>query len=285
MRTATHSFPAALLFAAQAVMTLTHPAAGASTALAHSWDAGERLQKADLTGLVRLRFLTTLDFPPFNYLDGASQLTGFNVDLARALCDVLEISDRCQIQAMPWEELRPSLKNGQGEAIISGVAGSGTARQTMIFSRAYLRMAARFAVNKKTPLAPPQGGGFGASVIGVTAGSAHEKMLRAYFPKATVVNFASAELLHKDLRDGKVAAVFGDAMGLSFWLQGKAAASCCAFSGGAYYSDAFLGSGMRIALKPEDASLMQSLNFALKAIQESGAMDELYLKYFPVGYY
>jgi polar amino acid transport system substrate-binding protein len=285
MRTATQHLSAALLIAVQAVLTQTHPAAGASTALAHSWDAGERLPKGDLTGLVRLRFLTTLDFPPFNYLDGANHLTGFNVDLARALCDVLEIADRCQIQAMPWEELQPGLKNGQGEAIISGVAASETARQNMIFSRTYLRMAARFAVNKKAPLAPPQGGGFGDSVIGVAAGSAHEKMLRAFFPKAAVVGFASSDLLYRDLREGKVSAVFGDAMGLSFWLQGKASADCCAFSGEAYYSDAFLGSGMRIALKPEDFSLTQSVNFALKAVQESGVMDELYLKYFPVGFY
>jgi polar amino acid transport system substrate-binding protein len=285
MRKAIRYLATVTLLVCQILFAQQLPAAGAGAEFAHSWDAGERLPKSDLTGLVRLRFLTTLDFPPFNYLDSANHLTGFNVDLARALCDVLEISGRCQIQAMPWEELQPSLKNGQGEAIISGVAASETARQTMIFSRAYLRMAARFAVNKKTPLAPPQGGGFGASVIGVAAGSAHEKMLRAFFPKSAVVSFASTELLYKELQEGKVAAVFADAMALSFWLQGKASANCCAFSGEAYYSDAFLGSGMRIALKPEDTSLMQSLNFALKAVQENGVMEELYLKYFPVGFY
>jgi polar amino acid transport system substrate-binding protein len=285
MRTAIQHLLAAMLIAAPAFLTQTLPVAGAGTELAHSWDAGERLPKGDLTGLVRLRFLTTLDYPPFNYLDSANHLSGFNVDLARALCDVLEISDRCQIQAMPWEELQPSLRNGQGEAIISGVAASETARRNMIFSRAYLRMAARFATNKKTPLAPPRGGGFGADVIGVAAGSAHEKMLRAYFPKAKVKSIAGSDLLYKDLREGKVAAVFADAMALSFWLQGKASEDCCAFSGEVYYSDAFLGSGMRIALKQEDAGLMQSVNFALKAVQESGVVDELYLKYFPVGFY
>jgi polar amino acid transport system substrate-binding protein len=285
MRAAIQNLVAVLLLACDIVFSQELPAAGAGTELAHSWDAGERLPKGDLTGLVRLRFLTTLDYPPFNYLDSANHLSGFNVDLARALCDVLEISDRCQIQAMPWEELQPSLRNGQGEAIISGVAASETARQTMIFSRAYLRMAARFASSRKAPLAPPRGGGFGAGVIGVAAGSAHEKMLRAFFPKANIASVASADLLYTELRTGKVAAVFADATALSFWLQGNASEGCCAFSGEAYYSDAFLGSGMRIALKQEDADLMQSVNFALKAVQESGVMDELYLKYFPVGFY
>jgi polar amino acid transport system substrate-binding protein len=259
--------------------------ATADSAFGHSWDTGERLQKGDLSGLSRLRFLATLDFPPFSYLDGANHLTGFNVDLARALCDILEIADRCQIQAMPWEELQTGLKNGQGEAVIAGVAANEPARGAMIFSRPYMRMAGRFAVNEKTPLTPPQGGGFGASVVGVAAGSSHEKMLRAYFPKAVIAGLPSSAELYGQLRDGKVAAVFGDAMGLSFWLESAASSGCCAFSGEAYYSDAFLGSGMRIALKPEDAGLMQSLNFALKEAQERGVMDELYLKYFPVGFY
>ena len=282
MRNSLRTRIAALLLAALNCMAAS---AQAESAFGHSWDSGERLQKGDVAGLARLRFLTTLDYPPFSYLDSANHLTGFNVDLARALCDVLEIADRCQIQAMPWEELQPGLKSGQGEAVISGVAASEPVRREMIFSRPYFHMAARFAVNKKSPLNPAQAGGFGAGVIGVAAGSLHEKMLRAYFPKAVVANFPNNGALYSQLRDGKVAAVFGDAMGLSFWLQGAASAGCCAFSGEAYYSDAFLGSGMRIALKPEDASLMQSLNFALKEAQARGVMDELYLKYFPVGFY
>jgi polar amino acid transport system substrate-binding protein len=283
MRSAVRTRLAVLLFALIG-WTMADEAA-AESVFGHSWDTGERLQKGDLAGLARMRFLTTLDFPPFSYLDSANHLTGFNVDLARALCDVLEIADRCQIQAMPWEELQAGLKNGQGEAVIAGIAASEPARQSMIFSRPYMRMAARFAVNKKTPLAPPEGGGFGASVIGVVAGSAHEKMLRTFFPKAVIASLPDSGELYGQLRDGKVAAIYGDAMGLSFWLQGAASGGCCAYSGEAYYSDAFLGTGMRIALKPDDAGLMQSLNFALKEAQERGVMDELYLKYFPVGFY
>ncbi|MDR3494247.1 MAG: transporter substrate-binding domain-containing protein, partial [Ancalomicrobiaceae bacterium] len=36
-----------------------------------------------------IRFLTSGDFPPFNFLDSGGHLTGFNVDLARAICTVL----------------------------------------------------------------------------------------------------------------------------------------------------------------------------------------------------
>jgi len=58
----------------------------------------------------RMRFLTTTDFPPFNFIDRKKRLTGFHVDLARAICEELEVLNRCQIQGLPWEELQDTLK-------------------------------------------------------------------------------------------------------------------------------------------------------------------------------
>lgn len=253
--------------------------------IGHNWDQSERLQKGDLAGLERLRFLTSVDFPPFNYLDGGQKLSGFNIDLARAICAELQISNVCQIQALPWEDLQPSLKNGQGEAIIAGLAADIPARRSMAFSRPYLRPAARFAQTKANAKPLPFESGLEKSVIGVLAGTIHEKMLRSFFPKATIASYPSADEMRSQMRLGKVDAIFGDAVALSFWLSAAASDACCDFTGEAYYSQEFLGSGMRIAVKADDAFLEQSLNFALKAIQEKGVMDELYLKYFPVSFY
>ena len=38
----------------------------------------------NLAAVPAIRFLTTADFPPFNYRDESGELVGFNVDLARA---------------------------------------------------------------------------------------------------------------------------------------------------------------------------------------------------------
>src|SRR6185295_11325238 len=45
------------------------------------FDSRERLPKPDLSSLVRLRFLTSVDFPPFNFADQNGKLAGFHVDL------------------------------------------------------------------------------------------------------------------------------------------------------------------------------------------------------------
>ncbi|MCU0955606.1 MAG: transporter substrate-binding domain-containing protein, partial [Hyphomicrobium sp.] len=62
------------------------------------------------TRRVVVRFLTEGDFPPFNYLDEDGVLNGFNVDLARALCN--EIGAACDIRVRPWDELLVALKRG-----------------------------------------------------------------------------------------------------------------------------------------------------------------------------
>ncbi len=64
------------------------------------WPRGEVLSKPDVNSIQRLRFLTTTDFPPFNFIDRKKRLTGFHVDLARAICDELGILAKCQIQAL-----------------------------------------------------------------------------------------------------------------------------------------------------------------------------------------
>jgi ABC-type amino acid transport substrate-binding protein len=79
-----------------------------------------------------------VDFPPFSFLDQTSRLAGFHIDLARAICAELEVIARCQIQALPWNELPGALKTGQAEAIISGMAMTPESTAEYRFTRAYL---------------------------------------------------------------------------------------------------------------------------------------------------
>ena len=84
------------------------------------FDTRERIAKPDLAGIVRLRFLTTVDFPPFNFIDQTGKLAGFHVDLVREICRELALTDKCQIQAVTFPELEKALTDGNGEAVAAG---------------------------------------------------------------------------------------------------------------------------------------------------------------------
>lgn len=260
-------------------------ARAAGPAIPNFWGTKERLQKPDLSRLQRLRFLTTLNFPPFNFLDADGRLTGFNVDLARALCSELDVLAKCQIQALPFGELGEAVRKGQGEAIIAGLAITPELRKTFAFSRPYLQFPARFIMPKATALAEPIYRKIAGLRIGVIAGSAHERMLRNYFPAAKVVTYSRLGWLYEDLRARKIDGAFGDGMRFSFWLAGTDSKGCCRFAGGPYLAPNYLGEGMAIAVGKDDFVLASALDYALREITIKGKFAELYLRYFPVSFY
>lgn len=278
--------PAALMLAvATSLAALAGPARAVEPQVPILWDAKERLQKPDLSALPRLRFLTTTDFPPFNFIDKNGRLSGFHVDLARAICAELGIADKCQIQALPWAELDAALNKGEGEALIAGVPATADSRENYAFSRPYLQFPARFIMRKTQAVTEPVGEKLKGKRVGVLSGSAHERVLRDYFPGIKAVTYAKPDWLNADLKDGKIDAAFGDGMRLSFWLAGTDAAECCRFAGGPYLAPEYLGGGLAIATKADQTALANAFDYALHEISAKGTFAELYLRYFPVSFF
>ena len=249
------------------------------------WDAKERLAKPDLSSLQRIRFLTTVDFPPFNFLDPAGRLSGFHIDLVRAICRELDVTAKCQVQALPWDELEQALESGEGEAGIAGIAVTEQNRERFAFSRPYLTFPARFVTSRSSAVDEPLRERLKGQRVGVVRTSAHEKMLAAYFPALMAVPFERQELMLTALRSGQIAAAFGDGMRLGFWLSASESGNCCKFAGGAYLGPEYLGAGLAIAVAPHNARLAAAFDFALHELNAEGAFAELYLRYFPIGFY
>jgi polar amino acid transport system substrate-binding protein len=261
----------------------TQPSASGDVAIPNLWDPNRRLDKPPTTSLTGIRFTTTDDFPPYNFKGPDGRLTGFNVDLARAICR--ELSVPCTIQARPWDGLIDTVAAGRVDAAIAGIAISPDNRAKLDFSDVYLRPAARFAARKAGAPARVDAQGLSGRRIGVAKGSAHEAYLAAFFPGATPVAMETAEAARDALKAGTVDLVFGDGVQLAFWLQSEPAAQCCAFVGGPYVEPRFFGPGLAIALPPERKDLRVALNWALDSLYDKGAFAELYLRYFPVGYF
>lgn len=267
------------------LLSLQKPAWAAEPQVPVLWDAKERLAKPDLSNLQRLRFLTATDFPPFNYLDATGRLSGLHVDLARAICAELAITDKCQIQALPWGELEAALARGDGEAIIAGLAVTPQMRAKYDFSRPYLRLPARFVMQKDKTVSEPVARKLQGRRVGVVAGSAHEQLLRDAFAAVEVVGYEGQDALLADLKAAKIDAAFGDGMRFAAWLAGSDAADCCRFAGGPYLAPDYLGGGLAIAVMPTNEDLAAAFDAALQQISAKGVFAELYLRYFPVSFY
>lgn len=249
------------------------------------WNPGERLAKIDVSPVQRLRFLTTTDFPPFNFIDSRKRLTGFNVDLARAICAKLGMLARCQIQALPWDELVPALEKGEGDAIIAGIEVSAENRAKFEFTKPYLFIPARFAARRGVQVAEPMADALPRLVTGLVAGSAHAAWFAKAFPGAGSQSFPTRNAALAALKSGKIDLVFTDALSLAFWLVSQDAGDCCVMAGGPYTAKDLTGNGFAIAFPKEGAELAAAANWALKELNDDGTFAELYLRYFPLGLY
>ena len=78
------------------------------------WDPRRRPERPDLSKVPTIRFLTDVDYPPFDYAGADGNPAGFNVDLARLLCD--EIKAACTIQARRFDTLLDALSDKIGRA-------------------------------------------------------------------------------------------------------------------------------------------------------------------------
>jgi polar amino acid transport system substrate-binding protein len=256
-----------------------------SQTIPNFWPRGELLSKPDISSLQRLRFLTTTDFPPFNFIDRKKRLTGFHVDLARAVCTELGIVAKCQIQALPWNELEAALERGDGDAIIAGLDITASSRGKFEFSRPYLHVPGRFAAKRDAALGEPMTRAVRGKTTGVIAGSQHAKWFAQAFKGAKTLDFPDKASAFEALKTGKVDIVFTDAVSLAFWLVSESSADCCAFAGGPYLSENYFGHGMAIAFPKGRTDLAAATDYALKELNDKGDFAELYLRYFPLSLY
>ncbi len=242
-----------------------------------------RLERPDTSNLRVLRIITDDSYPPFGFARADGSLTGFNVDLARALCEELKIP--CTIQARRWDTLLDALQQGQADVAIASIAMTPANLRRADFTAPYYKTPARFAVRQSSTLTETLPESMSGQTIGVEGHTAHEAYLRTFFPNAILRTYESSAALRSALRRGEVDVIFSDGVGLSLWLAGAEAAQCCRFAGEPFFDTQFFGEGAGIAVKRDNVIVRRAMDYALKRLDENGVYADLYLKYFPLGFY
>jgi polar amino acid transport system substrate-binding protein len=244
------------------------------------WDPRRRPEKPDLARISVIRFLTETDYPPFNYAGADGNLQGFNIDLARMLCEELRLA--CTIQMRRFETLIPALNGNQGDAAIASIAATVDIRNRVDFTDPYYRTPARFVARRDSAIEDPLPERLEGKKVAVVGETAHEAYLKALFTEAEIRAYPNDEAARLALRRGEVDLLFGDAITLAFWLNGSDSENCCAFRGGPYLDNRYFGEGVGIIVKKGNDTMRMALNWALFRVWEQGRFTDLWLRYFPV---
>ena len=250
---------------------------------ANQWRSETIGPRPDWSWLSRLRFVTDANYPPFNYHNQDGALTGFNIDLARAICE--ELSVQCEINPLTWEQLLPALSDEQADAVIASLSISPNTLKLADFTDSYYATPAKFAVRAGSEILSVKPEDLEDLTIGVVKDTAHEAFLKDFFSESDIVAFDDDEALRAALREEKVELIFGDAISLMFWINGADSARCCQFRGRGFLEPKYFGEGVGIAVAKGNIRLKEVLNYALVRVRASGKLEALLLRYFPLAIY
>jgi polar amino acid transport system substrate-binding protein len=219
------------------------------------------------------------NFPPFNYLDANGDLQGFDVEIAKALCDAMQ--RRCDFVIQPWEEMIPGLLDSDYDAVVSSMSMSAERRELVAFSARYYDSPSVFITGRTSELRIFDAEGMEAHRLGVTLSTAQEAYAEHFYAHVPIVVFGSSPELYEGLAEGEVDVILEDKLAAYDWLTNTKAGGCCEFRGKDIKDPTYFGDGAGIAVRKDDAALLQDLDAALVTITQDGTYDMINAKYFP----
>ncbi|WP_430037104.1 transporter substrate-binding domain-containing protein [Neorhizobium sp. BT27B] len=218
-------------------------------------------------------------FPPFNYRDSNNVLQGFDIDIANAICTAAQL--KCEFVVQDWDGMIPNLLAGKYDTIISSMSMSAERKERVRFTARYYDSPSVFVVQKASPLKRMQADELLGKKLGVTFSTAQASFADDRYSNIERVVYPSSPDLYKALEAEEVDVILEDKLAIYDWLTNTKAGSCCEFRGDDVKDPKYFGEGAGIAVRPDDAALLQRLDQALAKIQDDGTYDGINAKYFP----
>ncbi|SBV96555.1 Amino acid ABC transporter, periplasmic amino acid-binding protein [uncultured Alphaproteobacteria bacterium] len=216
-------------------------------------------------------------YPPFNMIDKDGNLQGFDIDIAKALCDEMKVE--CKFVTQDWDGIIPGLLSKKYDAIVASMSDTPERRKAVGFSNKYYSNMLRFAAPKGTKLAPTADGMKGKT-IGAQRATIAAQYAKEHFPGAEVKVYDTQENAWLDLAAGRTDVVLADMLVAYEWLSTPDGADY-AFLGEPFDID----DKISIAVRKQDKDLAKKLNDAIDAIRANGTYQKINAKYFPFDIY
>ncbi len=213
-------------------------------------------------------------FPPFESMNSAGQIEGFDVDVMNAIAK--EEGFKVTYHQQAWDGIFASLKAGDNDILISGITITDDRKKEMLFSEPYYKITQVVLV--------PQGKKI-VSVedlkkmdkVGVTIGTtgdlAAQKILGATSEK--IIRLENLPLMLKEVETGAVDAVISDSAVVADYVKKKGDKGFTMVEVPDFTVEYY-----GIAVRQDDKALMDKINSGLKKIQASGEYDKISDKYF-----
>ena len=211
-------------------------------------------------------------YPPYNFVDEAGKLGGFDIDVGNEICKRASLT--CEWVVNEWDTIIPTLIAGNYDAILAGMSITDERKKTIAFTTDYFPpdpSAFIAATGKALALDAPSGLRLGAQ--GATIQHAWlEENAKA---NNTILAYETPDQALADLNAGNLDAILADKSYLQEIVTGSAGA--LELTG----PEVEIGGGVGIGIRQADTELLGKFDEALAAMKADGTLDAMITLYFP----
>lgn len=245
------------------------------TVLAVTLLASTGLAATSVTAAEEVKFVTNAAYAPFEFVDENNEMQGFDLELAKAICD--EQALNCSFHNQAFDSLIPSLKFRRYHAAIAAMDITPERAKQVDFSDIYYENSAVFVTpeDKFDSLDD-----IAKETVGVQNGTSHQKYIQDQLEAdgMTARPYQSVQDALLDMSNGRLDVVFADTAVVGDWLDKN---DGYAVLGERVTDDDYFGTGFGIAVTKGNKELLEQLNKGLAAVKTNGRYETIYQKYFP----
>jgi arginine/ornithine transport system substrate-binding protein len=217
-------------------------------------------------------------YEPFTFKTADGKPTGFDVDMANAICE--QIKRQCVFVEQVWDSMIPGLTAQKYDVIISSMSITDDRMKEVDFSDKYYNTPSRIVLKKSVKYTDPAS--IKGKKIGVLKGSTQEAYaLGELKPAGVVVNsYEAQDQVYLDLKAGRIDGTVADYLEVSGGFLSKPEGADFALMGPDLREPKYYGYGIGVAMRKGQDALKTDINTAIKTIRSNGNYKAMNDKYF-----
>ena len=221
-------------------------------------------------------------YPPFSQTEADGSVTGFDIDIANALCE--QMNAKCTMVKQDWDGIIPALLARKYDAIIATMDITAVRKNKVAFTNKYQQIPARFVALKGTEFHANESFMKGKKV-GTQRATSMDLYISDNYPSAEIKRYGTFDEAYLDLKSGRLDYVLADSAAVTGGLLEKAGGDKFAFVGPKLTNPKWFGEGAGIAIRKQDKDLVEQFNAAIVGIRANGVYKKIQDKYFSFDIY
>jgi ABC-type amino acid transport substrate-binding protein len=230
----------------------------------------------------KIKIGTEGTYRPFSYFSADGKLTGFDVELALAICKAAGLD--CEMVTLDFDGMIPALNERKIDGIDAGVVITPKFKKVVALTDPIRSSGKRFV--SCTPNASPDvsPAGLKGRTIGTQGNTSSADYFDTYYKGEDIRLYKSMDEAYQDLTAGRVDLVLSQE-GAAYGFISSPSGKGCSFVGPRVNDPRLFGAGVGIAVRKDDAQLTAALNAGIRKVLADGTYKALNAKYFPFSVY